>query len=377
MTTPRQLLPAALLVLGCAEDPWEDDFDFEWVGKYVTVYGYEREASDACGASLAFTDSYVESLLAFHESSVEVHIDYRWMSEGFWSRHAKYWDVTGYASGAEVFSIPIAHQHELSHAVSHFVHGGTCTPVLDEGLAVLLDDADSSFEDHGMWTIEIEDLLTFQGVAGQREYLRAGHFVAFILESYGIDGFSRLCRSSIRDGAPTLDAWDAATRSALGLTLEQVLADYAAYPECNQHQTRLRRTECDGDPDVIVSASEPTFFSFRFACDEPEVVGDADGRMRRVLQVHVPVPGTYSIAVDDGSEVGSRAVVALHEQCLACSESPISAAFADVDLTGPPCAWIESPTECGEHQLGGDHVFVFFLEGDLERDVEMRIYPSG
>lgn len=379
MTALRHLLPA-VLVLGCAEDQWEEEYDFEWLGEYVTVYGYDRDASLACGESLVVTDAYVETLLAFHESTVAVHIDYRWMSVDFWARHANYEDVTGYTIEAEVFSIPIAHRHEIAHAVSHFVHEGTCTPVLEEGLAVILDDADPSFDDYDMWSLAIRDLLVFRGVPTPREYLRSGHFVAFLLEAYGVDGFHALCRTALRDGAPTLAAWNAATTSALGLALDQVLTAYAEYPQCNQHQFRARLSDCGGEPDVVVNSTEPTIFSFRLACDEPDVVGDADGRMMLVRRVHVPEPGVYSVVVDDGGEIGSRAVIAIHEQCTICSALPLSAAVADVDLAiegGPPCAWIESPTECGDHQLADNHVFVFFLDGDLDRDVEVRIYPKA
>jgi hypothetical protein len=361
---------------GCADEHWRADADFEWHGTYVSIYGYERDEGDVCGESLQGTDDYVRTLMDFHRSEASVHIDYRWMTPSTWN-DAGLEAAGGLHSRGEIFSVELAQSHELSHAASWNVHGRTCTPVLEEGLAVVLEDAHAGEADYGEFDLDIEDLLVHQGEASVKEYYRAGHFVAFLLETYGLHGFRGMCQFLPRMKHSDLEDWDAATRGTLGLPLAEVLAAYAAYPECNHHQYRARLRDCAGDPDVIVNPNEPTEFSFRFACDEPDVIGEADGTMMLVRRVQVPVAGEYAIEVDDGSPPHEREVVAIHEQCATCSQQPLTGLIADVPLPDDElCPWLESPAECGYHSLSGMHAFIFFLDQGLDRDVTVRIVPN-
>jgi hypothetical protein len=363
---------------GCVEQPWQDQYDFEWRGEYVTIDGHDREGEQACGESLQATDDSVRTLLDFHDargSQTSFRIHYRWLSPSRWDELGLAENHRAHHSHGDITSLELAHDHELAHAVSWGVHGRTCTPVLEEGLAVVLEDAMPSMPASEVLGPPLEELLASAGPTSNTDYDRAGHFVAFLLETYGIASVHGLCEFIPAVEAPDLADWDAAVQHVLGIPLTDVLAAYGRYPTCNHHQYRARLTDCAGEPDVVVGPSEATSFSVHFGCDQPEVIGETGGAMMLVKQVMIETPGYYEIRVDDGSEI--RQVVVIHEQCATCSEVPLTGRIEDGDLYagGTQCTWAESPEECGYEPLSGMHAFVFFLDEGLDRDVTVRITP--
>lgn len=362
---------------GCVEQAWQDQHDFEWRGEYVSIDGLGRDAGQACGDSLEATDDSVRTLLDFHGSNATLQVHYRWLSQSRWDELDLVEGHRAHHSSGEITSLELAHDHELAHAVSWGVHGRTCTPVLEEGLAVVLEDAMPTMPSGGDFPEDggsLEELLLSAGPVSNADYDRAGHFVAFLLEAHGIAGVQALCEFIPRDHALDLADWDAATQQALGLPLAEVLARHAAYPTCNHHQYRARLTDCGGEPDVIVGPTAETEFSFHFGCDEPDVIGERGGTMMLVKRITVETPGYYKVSVDDGSPI--REVVVIHEQCETCSQTPLVGRIEDGDLfAGTHCTWLESPGECGYQPLEGMHAFVFFLDEGLDRDVTVRIAP--
>jgi hypothetical protein len=363
------------IACGCDDPSWPDPVDFEWRGNWVTIEGHDRDAEQACGESLRATDESVRTILDFHGSNTEFRVEYRWFSHSRWADlglpeggRARHWR-------GEITSLELAHDHELAHAVSWAVHGRTCTPVLEEGLAVVLEDARTSGSESSGFEASIEELLQSASLESNADYERAGHFVAFLLEAHGVAGVQGLCTSLNAGVAADLEDWDRATRDVLGRSLDELLADYADYPICTHHQYRARLTDCAGEPDVVVGSTETTEFSFRFACDEPEVIGEAGGTMMRVERILVETPGYYEVEIDDGDV--EQKVAVIHEQCAACSEVPLTGRIVDGTPypAGTHCVWATSPEECGYQALSGMHAFVFFLDEGLDRDVTVRITP--
>lgn len=364
----------------CSEQPewwWEGEADFEWRGDHVTISGYGREEVDACGSSFIATDEYVSALVDFHGVDAPVHVDYDWFSEARWAEMLPCRDVYACTGAGRIVTRNLVHAHELGHAVSWDI-GLNCPSMIEEGLAEYLGEPKPAVFDHYEFSNEIEDvLLTDESDLYQlpsEDYRQAGHFVAFLIEDYGIEATRGLCERIPYDA--DLADWEAATQSVLSMPLADVLADYSAYPICQHHGYRARLTECGGSPDVMVDPdAEETTFSLRIGCDEPDAIGERDGLIRVVRRVHAEQPGWYDIGID-----GGEGVTLVLEQCAACSEEPYVAEVEGPiipDTEGSACTWVESPRECGYRELSGTHAFIFFLAADQQREVTVRIRPTG
>lgn len=371
-------LGCAMLLLGCgcSDEPswwWELGADFEWRGTYVTISGYDRRETDACGESLAATDDYIATLADFYATDAPLHVDFDWFSQTMWDEFEPCSEAHACTGAGRVVARELAFAHELAHAVSWDI-GGKCMSFLEEGLAEYLSDAHPVVPDSVEYTEDIEDLLVAGATKGSRlppqHYRQAGHFVSFLVEDYGVDAVRSLCEILPIDA--NLDDWDAATRTALSTPLTDLLGDYAAYPICDHHGYRARLADCGGEPDVLVRAGdEETSFSLRIACDQPEVIGERDGMLRIVERVHVEKPGGYRVGLEHG-----EGVALVLEQCAPCSEQPHVAAIKGPIFTPPEgaaCTWVYSPSECGNVELDGTHAFIFFLPADQVREVTVRI----
>ncbi len=393
MTLSARIGSAGLLVAACCactDEPtpwWDVGADFEWQGRYVTMYGYGRDIDEECGESFAVTDEYVGRLGEVYGMDAPIMVDYHWLSRAFWDDAGEYrpcGDNLACTVGGQVFTRSVADMHELAHAVSWDVGGSSCMSVLEEGLATYFSAAKPLYDDDLAFGKDIEDVLVLESdnyykLPGS-DYQQAGHFVAFLIENLGLEAVRGLCNVLPRDAS--LGDWDAAMRSVVNATLADVLADYTTYPVCDHHGYRARLYDCSGEPNVSVSPAEETVFSFRFACDEPDVIGTRDGTMMLVKRVRADVPKWYSVYIeesDDTTEDPKVDVQLFLEQCAPCSEQPYVAQVRarPPEPEAPPCTWVYSPSECEFRELSGTHAFIFFLDAALEREVTVRIGPSS
>jgi hypothetical protein len=351
------------LILAACQDPptWRDDYDFVWYGKYVTLYGYDREAEEACGGSMEFLDDYVVAVADYLGYGPDVHIDYRWMPRELVQEQCG--PVLACAYGPEVRSPWLPHMHEVSHAVSHERLNRNCTPLLEEGLAEYLSDP--RFESLHVDAVpelpgDIEEMLTTRGVRGS-QYPRAGHFVSFLVETYGIEAVIDLCRDIPWGGSR--EDWEYAVQDILGLNVDELLAVYADYPLCSRQQYRARLLECNGEVDLTLGADAPTHFRVAMDCASKGTIGPINGQVVAIVRVRVEqnMWASVWIETDDGA-VPRRALSTW--ECAACSAKPRN----NASVVG-----IEPPANFRLRK--GLHSFLFFRPVNRPETFNVTITP--
>jgi hypothetical protein len=315
---------AALLVLvGCPSDGgWHDDYTFVWEGQHVTVYGYDRSEDEVCGGSFEAVDELSASIIELFDFDGSTHFDYHWMSPEFFEGKCPP-NAGGCAArgdGPRTRSIP--DMHEVAHALSDAGKGRFCGPdVLEEGLAEYLSGPMFYEEWYGQpeLSANISDTLAVATLHGNAKYERAGHFVSFLMETYGPEAVMALCdRIPFYDD---LDDWETAVPELLGVGLPELLAEYEQYPVCSRQHYRARLWECDGEPDAVADATQDVVFEVALDCSDAGTIGPLFGRAvatRRIFFPEAMRTGIY-ITDEDGEDPGLDFNL---QECAACSARP-------------------------------------------------------
>lgn len=320
----QRTIVAMLLYLplgGCSEPPqtWKDDFEFVWRGENITIYGFDRTVNDACGGSLVFADQYVDAVSEHLGFDPDTRIDYQWMSPEFY--HGKCPPDAGSCTASGVTrSRDLPQMHEIVHAVTYH-NIGVCPSLLEEGLAEFLGNPQYEYlhvSDEAVLEGEIEALLGAAPLDGVH-YPRAGHFVAFLAETFGIEAVVDLCVAL--DYYATDEDWQRASEAVLGVDLERLLAQYEQYPACTLQQYRARLLECSGDIDHVIAPGLTTEFDVTMDCRDNEVIGPVDGQMVALRQVWVEQPLYAYVEVKNAAGSHMPEVMA-SQPCTPCSSKP-------------------------------------------------------
>jgi hypothetical protein len=330
----RSVTPLAALVMlvGCQPEPydWHDDYTFAWEGQHVTVYGYERSEDEACAGSLAAVDRFSASTIELFDFDDSIHFDYHWMSSEFFEGKCppKWAACTANHDGPRSRSIP--DMHEAAHALSYEGRGRVCPSVLEEGLAGYLSGP--VFYEHWYGQPElsasITEILTAAPVRGGAQYERAGHFASFLLETYGPEAVTALCkRIPFYHGR---EDWEVAVPELLGIELPELLAEYDQYPVCSLAHYRARLWECDGEPDAVADPAQDVVFEVVLDCGDPRTIGPLSGRAVTTRRIFFPEAMRTGIFITD--ETGADPGLDFNlQQCAACSAHPDI--FTSRDLT--------------------------------------------
>jgi hypothetical protein len=345
---------------GCSEEPqtWKQDYGFVWRGVNVTIYGFDRTAEDACGGSLAFTDQYVEAVTHYLGFDPDTRIDYQWMSPERFTGKCPPEALSCTASGV-ARSRDLPQMHEIIHAVT-YQNIGTCPSVLEEGLAEYLGNPSYQYlhvNDVPELGDELDTLLTASPIEAG-DYRRAGHFVAFLTERFGIDAVVDLCAEL--DFYATRADWEQASESVLDVDLDRLLLAYAEYPPCSIQQYRARLMECGGDIDSIVEPGSTTEFSVNMDCSDEDVIGPINGQMIAIRQVWVEEPIYAHVRVENADGLYPPQVLAT-QACAPCSDKP--------RLNGNVHPTVYFALEAGLH------AFLFYLPADQVDSFDVTITP--
>jgi hypothetical protein len=305
------------LVAGCqGEDAWKGDFDFAWDGKHVSVYGYDRDEEELCGGSLAALDANTAAILEAIGADDSLHFDYRWMSDAFYPGHCPPGAGACAASG-EAYSRNIPHMHEAAHAIIYNAWGGWCTKFLNEGLAVY-------FSGPGVGTAPLPDAnMARQYLTGDFEgrngYILAGHFTSFLFEEFGPEAVRELCQ--IMPEETTIADWENAFDVVLGKRVDEVLAEYEAYPVCVPHQYRARLGECNGEADVTYDGRE-VYFAVASDCSDERALGPIGDSSITVRRVWFAEDSIVNVSVRLGNTLLGDGHYFISQECAPCSEEP-------------------------------------------------------
>lgn len=173
------------------------------------------------------------------------------------------------------------------HEIAHAVRGAPCPTLLEEGWAQLYGNHLHDVETLGDLR-EAADSKRW-GILPAEFYPLAARFVAFLLETRGLEGLKALCQQEI-DSSESLDS---ALKKVFGQSLDEIEAEFSEYPTWSLGQLRQDQA-CEGT-DVT---SFPGSWSMNLECGAPGVEGRDDGRLVAHHLVELPQAGNYVFRFD-------------------------------------------------------------------------------
>lgn len=312
-TYPRFVASAlAFLCAGCPTLP-----EGQWEGEDVVFAAEHPER--VCAGTRAHLDQRAGELLSLLGSDSNP-IEFYLLEDV--SEHCDSSSV-GCAEPGVVYSMYVPHLHELVHA-----RGGDRMPrVLEEGLATHLGDP---FPVRALAPRErLRELITQDpnGIVEDDEYGRAGHFISFLMETYGIESVHALDNElALGSSASKMDA---AFLEIFGEDADGVLEQYESYPDCQ------------GSVDVSVACQQDSitldFLEVSFLrtidCSADDTIGPSFSGshfVESVVEIGPSVDGDRFVQViGDGAEKGGKALV---RRCGPCAEGGVAVFSSTLEI---------------------------------------------
>ena len=262
---------AALVLAGCAyEEP-----PISWEGEIIRFGADDPEA--VCGDSLEWMDARAVALAeTFSAAGAEVYpqVDFYWVPESWWEQDACSAE-TAHACTVDnvIHSLSVPQEHELVHALRR----KKLPRVFEEGLATLYGDL--GFTPVPSPRERLQVMLEDDWDSTHEDYARAGHFVGFLVERYGLDPLLEMGEYAGFDAS--WSKTQSAFAAAYGFSLQDALVEYEEYPECSPLNWMNVDIACMQEPVVIdpPHGSGEVVFSQQIACGEPDVRGPLWGSM--------------------------------------------------------------------------------------------------
>lgn len=318
----RGIESCALVLSACTlESEPQPDFELETDRVTIQGFGYARE--DLCGGTPDWIDGVVDHLaptFGLEEGQIG---RYAWHAGEVADLPCNH--TSACADPGVVHATIIPFEHELVHLVYFAVERNSCVFMLSEGLA-----------DHfsGSWPLDTtppsaDDVphmldVTFEGAGfGYSDYRAARHFVAYLIETYGLPSIVELCFDTPR-GTSRAD-FDAIARDQLGRDLDGLLSDYAGYPLCPDVQSRGRSFECARTPDATLGKGQDVSLPLEASCASLDAIGPRGDAFHLSISIRIAEDGNYAWwlgfppGVEPVSLVGTRMTLA---ECAPCSAAP-------------------------------------------------------
>lgn len=226
---PRAVKVAVALVFAClagCEEPTPLP-PITWSGDHLD-YGEIGDVPRLCGGTLAYMDEFVGIIHERVQADPSERAAYYLAPDG--------WDVEwcsgpghGCSRGNVAFGRSVPLEHELVHAALQDV-AGDGDRVLAEGIA----EAWGSFLSKAPpFERDISEMLrdSVWRFDSPHQYLRAGHFVSFLLDEFGT--IPVLDVMAMTEPDATEQQLDDAFLSVFGMGIDGIVAAYAEYPECH------------------------------------------------------------------------------------------------------------------------------------------------
>ncbi len=260
-----------------------------WEGEHLR-FGTDADESELCAGTLPYLDGAVGYLgEVFHVSRPSV--DYYWMPDGVEPFCAE--GALGCGSDEGVFSRLAIHQHELVHGVRH---PRTMALPFEEGLAEAFGDDWAPPYDLSSDTISVlrDPAEHFPG----NGYGRAGHYMSYLLATYGLDTVLELESNTSYHGTGSAHL-ERAFEDVFGQSLESSVTEYERdYPRCKMRTYRNKMYDCSRQvvaaPTTIGDTIEHIV---SMKCDDPTVAGLRSGHRWTTVSLEIAEPSRYYIVV--------------------------------------------------------------------------------
>jgi hypothetical protein len=288
-------------------------------------------------------------------------VDVRWLDEEDYASA-----VCAVGSGCthdqDVYVAEVPLDHELVHAAYQNEYGyGVYPLVLGEGVAEYFGD-DVSRQGDVPSIQEVvdtrDDYLTGGG------YVRAGHFVSYLIETRGLEQFNSVMSRSRGDDAPP--QLGPIFSEVYGETLDDLLMEYSSYSECSRRSWRRPVLECEGE--ALPWDRSGTIPAISFAddleCDDPATIGPRNGRVWTTRVFEIEEPGEYRFTMNtDGGDTSLRTA-----KFVAC----------DADCAAPFDVVIENdPFGAAKYEVAAPGRYYMQLERSSDLDAFVSVEVSG
>jgi hypothetical protein len=182
----------------------------------------------------------------------------------------------------DLFATWVPDRHEIVHAV----RPGICFTLIEEGYAMLYGEHFIDAPTDGDIRVALDEAGSL--LPGSY-YPLAARFVAFLLETRGVDQLRALCERDASDS----QAFEQAVLQTYGESFDDLATEFDTYPEWSLAE--LRQDQACESGDVLV---QPAEWDFRFACDEPGVEGKLGRAWDTQRLVELPEDGMYQFVFE-------------------------------------------------------------------------------
>jgi hypothetical protein len=250
-----------------------------WTDELFNLYAYGHDFTPFCSAGFELAhdhaqwvaDAWGESPLKFDYGLFESDQDPCWPCS----------PTQGNCAFQEnLAATRLPHRHEIAHAV----RGVPCPTFLEEGWAMLYGEHFEEAETAGTLR-ELADSRQL-GIPVEEYYPVAARFVAFVIETRGLDGLKALCEFPIKDS----ESLEVALIQVFDQALDEISAEFADYPAWSLAQLRQDQA-CEGSEVTSV----PGDWRVELACGGAGVEGREGGPLIAHHVVEVPETGNYQL----------------------------------------------------------------------------------
>ena len=248
-----------------------------------------------CGRSMEYIDRFVERYVdASSYGSYDEPATFYYLAP----EHAEeICGRMGCAGGGFAYSSWLTHPHELVHVIRQHQQVPRSHRFFEEGAAQLHD---ASIRPHWPDGFEISDALQFADDVPGTHYDQAGHLMSYVRHRYSYAAVETLL-DEMAD-ITTADEIEEGLVAALGVGIDQLETDYReTYPHCDGIGWSEMLAECSDEPlPWEVDADGRRFIEELipdFACEHPEAIGPAEGRVWTSFTFDIEEPEAYLVQV--------------------------------------------------------------------------------
>jgi hypothetical protein len=266
-----------------------------WEGEYFEL-ATDRDLGELCGGTLPYDDQVAGHLLDTVDPSGRTEkLRLNWIPDEGQLREFCHDGPIGCLSddGQAVSRWPI-HEHELVHVLR-----GRSYPPLAEGFAEYFGDDLVRVPDG-----DAGELIRTGRSPASYDYVRLAHFVSFLRREFGTDALLNFeLESAWEDSFAQLDAQ---SRDFFGRGMEEILDDYADYPDCPKTHFRDNLPECDRVAVVLAPERGATYEGVvPLDCTNADALGPREGRQwtYRTFQVERSAVYFFSVFTTNAGDV--------------------------------------------------------------------------
>lgn len=288
----------ALVATGCAPD-YDELPPITWEGEHLR-YGSDDPDAPICAGTLPSLDEHAGALKVEFGAPAELVVDYYFITD----TSADFWFCPGEAPACAWDSVILSTIQTLEHEVVHAVAQGAdlhAHDFLSEGLA----GAYAQHSHHFLPDLTVDDALERfedgEGL-GHDGYLLSRHFVAWLLDEYGVDDVLDVMRGTSGYDTSTSsidDALQTVTGEGLVAVVERYETEAVA---CDYQKHRNDLVDCQAVDFVLEETTEYMWsaeadIDWSASCDDATTIGPRWGLQWRSWTFDIPADAGDSAKV--------------------------------------------------------------------------------